>query len=603
VRISRKARHMKPRGMELPEPDPTSMVMLKGPDFASVRDPELLRDLAWQIAAAHPQDAYAPAVNYVTLAMAGPRQGLATWRVLPNWIQSTGEKHGDAWNQRRLVLRLYDVTLVKFDGFNAHRIVDLALDSFAGERLFGLDAAGTVELAEVGFLLPHGEFVPAARSQPVQFPSGAAAAEYDPSALFVDAELRPEPVPTPWESGRWLKRHGLPELRSRLRVAVCAFESSAVGDAGSSAAFVGELTRGLAEQGHEVHVLLPRKHTFGEDRRVGGVAYHPIEISGDTGDPVEISQAYGRAAQACLAALGRFDLRHAHEWMAGEALGTDGVKILSLSSTEATRLGSSLFTDLSQRIRSAEQAVARAADCVLVPETLHERALAELRLSSERLLTFPLEGRMLDEWESPLDLGQVKCDIGLGSLDRVFLFVGPLEWSAGPDLLVEALPPLLHRHQNCRLVFVGLGGMQGHMEYRARELGVSYAVRWLGHLEGYPLIRVLRAAEAVVLPSRQHGSFEEGVVTLARRAKRAVITTHSGPSHLVVHDQNGLVTYDNPGSMVWAIGQLLGDPEQAESLGTTGRTVDSRGPSWTELVANYTDLCAELFPELTESPE
>ncbi len=564
-----------------------------------MRAPEQLRNLAWEIAAARPQDRYVPASNYVTLAIAGPRQGLVTWRVLEEWVEQTGATRADSWAGRRLVLRLYDVTLVDFDGFNAHRIFDIPLEHSAGERLFGADVAGRGELAEVGFLLPSGEFIPAARSQPVHFPSGTVAPEHDPSALYVDAELRVEPVPSPWEAERWLARRGAPELRNQLRIAVCTFESAAVGDQGASATFASELAGELGRRGHEVHVVVPSKPGLSESRRIDGVEYHPVEL-GCGEDPVEMCKAFGRAAQARLEALGRFDLRHAHEWMAGSALDPHGTpRLLSLSSTEQIRLGSNPPTSKSRQIESAEHAVACAADCVLVPEHLHAQVPSQLGLGEEQVIPFPLEGRFLDEWESPLDVGDVKKGVGLGPFDRVFLFVGPMEWGRGPDLLVEALPTILRSHANCRLVFVGLGDMLGHVEHRAHELGIGYAVRFLGHVEGHALVRLLRAAEAVVLPSRQRTPNDEGVVALARRAGRAVITTHSGPGYLVGHEHNGLVTYDNPGSLVWAIGQFLGDAQLGEILGSMGRSLEDRRPQWSELVTSYTRLCASLFPELT----
>ena len=54
-------------------------------------------------------------------------------------------------------------------------------------------------------------------------------------------------------------------------------------------------------------------------------------------------------------------------------------------------------------------------------------------------------------------------------------------------------------------------------------------------------------------------------------AGRPVVTTHGGPAHLVRHEENGLVTYDNPGSMVWALDRILGDPGHAERMGQNGR--------------------------------
>jgi glycosyltransferase involved in cell wall biosynthesis len=556
--------------------------------------------MAWQIAAAHPQEQYVPRSSYVTLAMAAPRQGLVTWRVLSEFEERAGPSRGDAWHSRRLVVRLYDVTKVEFNGFNANRILDLALDRALGERIFSLPTAGSVQLAEVGFWLHTGEFVPAARSEPVYFPSGGGAAEHDPSALFVDRQLCPEPVSTPWEAPKWLKRRNAPKLRVPLRLAWFSFESSAVGDQGASAAFTGELARELAASGHEVHAFLPRKPALGESRLIDGVTYHPVEL-GSASDPLELSRIFGQVAAGRVKALGHFDLYHWHEWMASSVLPTGRSRILcSLTSTERVRLGSGPTSPLSERIENAERSVACRADCVLVPEWLHARAMTELGVSEDKLSCFAFEGRFLDEWECPLDVGHVKMEMGFGPLDRVFLFMGPLEWGAGVDLLIEAMPALLNRYHGCRLAMVGYGGMQGGLEHRSHELGVAHAVRWLGHMEGHPLVRLLRAAEAVVLPSRQREGFDEGVVALARRAGRPVITTHQGPTHLVSHEQNGLVTYDNPGSMVWAMSQVLADSGLSEVLGALGRPSDDRRPQWVEVANHYNELCATRFSELCE---
>jgi len=81
----------------------------------------------------------------------------------------------------------------------------------------------------------------------------------------------------------------------------------------------------------------------------------------------------------------------------------------------------------------------------------------------------------------------------------------------------------------------------------------------LGHVERPQVARLLRAAEALVLPSRYRVPFDDAVVDLARRAGRPVVTTHGGPAHLIRHEETGIITYDNPGSMVWALDRILGD--------------------------------------------
>jgi glycogen(starch) synthase len=270
--------------------------------------------------------------------------------------------------------------------------------------------------------------------------------------------------------------------------------------------------------------------------------------------------------------------------------------VLSLCSLEVTRRGDNPADDLSRRIEEVECEVARRAGRVLTPHWLRETAARRLGVDAQ---AFAMEGRLPNEWEAPLDVGQVKMRFGIGPLDRLLLFVGPLEHAAGVDLMVEALPVLLRRYGNARVGLVGAGPMWSALERRANELGVAWAVRLWGDQGGRPLTELLRAAEAVVLPSRYRIAMDDCVVDLARKAGKPVVTTHGGPAHLVRHETDGLVTYDNPGSMVWALDRVLGDPGHAERMGREGRRSDGATMRWSDVAGHYLECCVGWFPELT----
>ena len=260
-------------------------------------------------------------------------------------------------------------------------------------------------------------------------------------------------------------------------------------------------------------------------------------------------------------------------------------------------------TDLSLAVEEAEREAAHAADFVLTPDWLRERAAAELGVAGERVRPFPMEGRLPNEWEAPLDYGQVKMDIGVGPLDRLLLFVGPLEHAAGVDLLVEALPVMLQRAPQLRIGFVGDGrDARADSQHRAWQLGVGHAVAFLGHVEGSRLTRLLRASEALVLPSRYRVPFDDAVVDLARRAGRPVVTTHARPGpprpprgerrrHLRQPRLDGL-----------GLGPHPGRPRPRGTDGRNGRRDGGDAPVWGDVARCYLDLCMVLFPGLTETP-
>jgi glycogen(starch) synthase len=577
------------------------LIVRPAPRSRPARDAEALRRCAWEIGEQRPGDAYTPPESHVGLASVSPTEGFAHWHLLLRWVEETQRQRGHAWHGCRQILRLYDVSWIEFNGFNAHRVQDQPVNGLSGQAFFRLPSPGTSQIAEIGFLLTSGEFIPAARSLSIRFSPQSPSPHGSEAALLVEGSGRVEEIGNVWEQGQVLRARRKPKLRQSLRIASFAFGSGALGQQDLPARFVAELSRGQVAQGHEVHVFVPASAGLAERRTIDGVHYHPLAFPGaDT--PMAAAAVFGEAAGDQLRALPPFEVMHLHEWMTGQVPRSAGAPvILSLSSLESSRRNGAAPTPLSRSIEAAEREMAARASVILAPHWLAERAAAELLLPTECVHPFPIEGRGLNEWECPLDFGRVKEEIGVGPVDRLILFIGPLEHAAGVDLLVEALPTLLNRWSNLRLAFAGAGQMHGGLQHRAGELGVGHAVRLLGHVHRPQLTRLLRAAAALVLPSRYRVPQDDAVIDLARRAGRPVVTTHGGPVHLIRHEDNGIITYDNPGSMVWALDRIVGDPAHADRMGQNGRRGEGETVlPWEEVVRLYLELCASRFPELTE---
>jgi glycosyltransferase involved in cell wall biosynthesis len=468
---------------------------------------------------------------------------------------------------------------------------------------FNLSHAGTWQLGEVGFLLRDGEFIPAARSHTVSFPRASTSSYGTQEALLVeedakDEKIKVETITNLWDQHNILKERKTPKLRKQLRIAILSLTL----DNSGPPEFISKLAGGLLENGHEVHILAPAGIDAAACKSLQGVQFHALDMQMD-GTPLEIADEFRKQVEQRLTELPTFDIVHVHDWLAGAAMPeVDSAKVCSLTSLESTRLNGEPPTELSVEIEQAEREVARAADMVLVPGWLHDTAVRELRIDGAHVRSFAMEGRQPNEWDCPLDYGQVKREIHFGPLDRLILFIGPLEHAAGPDLLLDSLPILLGRAPNLRVAFAGGGEMFYGLQQRAKQLGVEHAVRFLGHVDRNTINRMLRASEALVLPSRYRVPFDDAVVDLAHLAGRPVVTTHGGPAHLVRHEETGIITYDNPGSMVWAMDRILGDPAHAQRMGENGRRHDDHTVSWNEVAHRYLEMCAAHFPKLSTIP-
>jgi len=124
-----------------------------------------------------------------------PRHLHAYWEVAPADRDAAVKKLGEA--AQSWVLRFYDVTLIQFDGTNAHSHFDVFVDLAADNWYVELWATEKTYCAEIGPRAASGKFMPVTRSNFVQLPRGEQSPEYKPewTKVEVPATERVEPQP------------------------------------------------------------------------------------------------------------------------------------------------------------------------------------------------------------------------------------------------------------------------------------------------------------------------------------------------------------------------------------------------------------------------
>ena len=169
------------------------------------------------------------------------------------------------------------------------------------------------------------------------------------------------------------------------------------------------------------------------------------------------------------------------------------------------------------------------------------------------------------------------------------LFCGRLCLQKGPDLLLEAVPGLLRYHENAKFLFVGDGHMFWELRERARQLGVSHATRFLGHVQGEQRIDLFKACDVVCMPSRNEPF---GIVALEGWAagKPVIASQVGGPNEFVWHGVTGLKIQPTVDSVGWGIGTLFSDFEWARWMGRNGRHAAETAFTW-EIAAQRTEHC------------
>jgi glycosyltransferase involved in cell wall biosynthesis len=157
---------------------------------------------------------------------------------------------------------------------------------------------------------------------------------------------------------------------------------------------------------------------------------------------------------------------------------------------------------------------------------------------------------------APIDNVAARRGLGLDASAPVVLFAGDLSHDAGADILFDAIVTVCGGNHEAQFLFAGDGALKGQLQEWASRAGLDRRCRFLGHVPSESFNRVLVACDFVVIPARVRQG--EELARMAIVAGKPVVTTHQAAIPFIVHGRNGLIAYDNPGSLVWAIRALLG---------------------------------------------
>ena len=153
----------------------------------------------------------------------------------------------------------------------------------------------------------------------------------------------------------------------------------------------------------------------------------------------------------------------------------------------------------------------------------------------------------------------------------VVLSVANLYTSKGHATVLDALARLAPAHGDIVYAVVGDGPQRRRLESRARELGLSERVLFLGRKSHDEVLALMARADAFVLPSAPEGF---GLVYAEAMAQGTPVVAcrGEGPDDFVVDGESGLLVAPRDAAAVAAaIARLLDDPATAARLAAAGR--------------------------------
>ena len=150
--------------------------------------------------------------------------------------------------------------------------------------------------------------------------------------------------------------------------------------------------------------------------------------------------------------------------------------------------------------------------------------------------------------------------------EKIILFMGRLVYEKGVQHLISAMPKILSKYNDAKLIIAGKGGMMDELRNQVNAMGLGNKVYFTGYLNAKQVSKMYKCADVSVFPS----TYEPfGIVALEAMLAGVptVVSDVGGLAEIVEHGVDGMKSYaGNPNSLADVISELLLNPELCDKI-------------------------------------
>ncbi len=368
----------------------------------------------------------------------------------------------------------------------------------------------------------------------------------------------------------------------RKKIAFFCWESLYSERVGGLANAATYLAQELAKR-NEVHFF-----TRGDgDFSFNGVHFHGVRPEGS--NIIEYCRTMSHAMVDRFRKYDRppFDILHFHDWHVTEALHLlqERNTIFTYHSTEYGRNGNQHgdWWEYHEICGKEWYAGLIARQITTVSHVLREEVMNLYHVPDWKIRVYP-NGVVPEQFDVDLDQGSLKAEMGIHPYAPTILYIGRMAYQKGPDLLLDALPKIKEKYWGVQVIMAGDGGMRPWLSQVAYEKGLP--VRFPGYISDAEYVRLLNAADLVVIPSRNEPF---GIVLPeAWSAGRPVVACDVGGLHENIDSyRDGIKVGVSADQIAEGISQALEDTDRLSRLGRMGRCKVYRQFRWEGIAQGF----------------
>ena len=380
----------------------------------------------------------------------------------------------------------------------------------------------------------------------------------------------------------------------------------------SAGVFLYHLCRALVKKGVEIEVITPHDHGYRYSENWNGVDisrfcyFYPTRrqvLCYGSGIPKNILQSRLAKVQIPFFIAAEFtytllklrklkaDVIHAH-WSVPQGLtGILCKKFLKIPCV-TTIHGTDVFGLRSQLLQALNAMVISSSD-VCTANSGSTARLARNMSKSKNIRVVPM-GVDLDLFQrsSEVELlrSRYRCD------GKVVLFVGRLIDLKGVNYLIKAVPKVIVRFPEVKLLIIGSGPQKDRLVHLTKQLGIERHISFIGAVSQKSLIKFYSLAHLLVLPSIVNNAGETeglGVVLIEAMACGLPVigSDVGGIPDLIKDGKTGLlVKQKDPDLLAEKINMILSTSDLKQRLIDNGYKMVKENFSW--------DIIADKFVEI-----
>ena len=283
---------------------------------------------------------------------------------------------------------------------------------------------------------------------------------------------------------------------------------------------------------------------------------------------------------------GKFDVIHAHDWLVAYSAKSikESYNIPLISTIHATESGrnSGIHDETQRYINDSEWMLTYESSEVIVNSNYMKNEVQRLfGLPYDKINVIP-NGVNLQLFSNVNIDYDFRRQYAMDN-EKIILYVGRLVYEKGIQNLIAAMPKVLDRYHDSKLIICGRGGMIDELREQVKYLGIENKVYFAGYCDSKKMQKMYKCADVAVFPS----TYEPfGIVAIESMLSGTptIVSDVGGLNEIIEHGVTGMKSYaGNANSIADSVLALLFDPKLCANISQNAIKKVKENYNWSKI--------------------